>query len=97
MSLPERTFAEGEPARRTMDKAGVPEGTVCTQVAASCKILPGRQDLQYRVFGEENVSKFETAHVKQENATIERDNRARQSNGQSVGVAVRSLICSNAA
>jgi beta-lactamase regulating signal transducer with metallopeptidase domain len=42
--LPGRTFAEGEPARRALDNVGLPEGTECTQVAASREVLPGRQD-----------------------------------------------------
>ncbi len=43
--LPERTFAEGEPARSESKNAGLPVDTACTQVAASREVLPGRQDL----------------------------------------------------
>ncbi len=42
--LPERIFAEGEPARRASKNAGLPVDTACTQVAASREVLPGRQD-----------------------------------------------------
>jgi beta-lactamase regulating signal transducer with metallopeptidase domain len=42
--LPERTFAEGEPARLALENAGLPEGAECTPVAASREVLPGRQD-----------------------------------------------------
>jgi beta-lactamase regulating signal transducer with metallopeptidase domain len=43
--LPERTLAEGEPARRALENAGMPEDAECTQVAASREVQPGRQDL----------------------------------------------------
>ena len=43
--LPERTLAEGEPARLALDNAGLPEDAECTQVAASREVQPGRQDL----------------------------------------------------
>ena len=46
-SLPGRTFAEGEPARRASDNAALPVDTACTQVAASREVLPGRQDLLF--------------------------------------------------
>jgi beta-lactamase regulating signal transducer with metallopeptidase domain len=42
--LPERIFAEGEPARSESKNAGLPVDTACTQVAASREVLPGRQD-----------------------------------------------------
>ncbi len=44
--LPERTSAEGGPARRWMNIAGRLRQVTCTQVAASCEVLPGRQDLR---------------------------------------------------
>jgi beta-lactamase regulating signal transducer with metallopeptidase domain len=42
--LPERTFADGEPAQRSIDHTSLPEGAECTQVAASRVVLSGRQD-----------------------------------------------------
>ncbi len=53
--LPERTFAEGEPARRALDNTGLPDGTECTQVAASREVLPGRQDLQEPLPGRQDL------------------------------------------
>ena len=43
--LPERALAEGEPARRALENAGMPDGPEGKSVAASREVLPGRQDL----------------------------------------------------
>ncbi|MFO0999018.1 MAG: M56 family metallopeptidase [Planctomycetaceae bacterium] len=53
--LPERTFAEGEPARRSIDIKSLSEGSECTRGAASHEVLPGRQDLPKPLPGRQDL------------------------------------------